>query len=251
MIDPIESKIVSEHSRQESMLRLERVAAALEREFPECVDEGRTKFLMRLARAAEASAMRLAYGLLWHMQIDREDANLKLASDARRTLASALGEADRYLGIDAAKMTDARFTGAACPPPITGQDQMTDLLKLAERVEQASGGDLVLDAQIYKSLNKNANSAAQIAGCCFVPKYSASIDAAMTLLEPDWDADVTIVCHEGGPSAYLARGYEDSFTAIRKHKIEARAATPALALTAAALKALAHQGLEGEGSDGQ
>lgn len=58
-------------------------------------------------------AARLAYGLLWHMQIDTRDPNLKLASAARNALLSAMTKDDQYLGIDAAKMTDARFTGAA------------------------------------------------------------------------------------------------------------------------------------------
>jgi hypothetical protein len=55
----------------------------------------------------------LAYGLLWHMAIDRNDDNLRLASDARHALLLGLSEADRLRAIDAAKMTDARFTGAA------------------------------------------------------------------------------------------------------------------------------------------
>ncbi len=58
-------------------------------------------------------ALRLAYGLLWHMQIDTTDDNLKLASDARQALLSVMSKDDQLLGIDAAKMTDGRFTGAA------------------------------------------------------------------------------------------------------------------------------------------
>ncbi len=58
-------------------------------------------------------SIRLAYGLLWHMQIDREDDNLRLASDARQTLLSIMSKHDQLRGIDLAKATDARFTGAA------------------------------------------------------------------------------------------------------------------------------------------
>lgn len=64
-----------------------------------------------LAEAGEA--LELAYGLLWHMKIDNKDINLKLASDARKALLAAIGKEGQLRGIDAAKMTDARFTGAA------------------------------------------------------------------------------------------------------------------------------------------
>jgi hypothetical protein len=58
-------------------------------------------------------AVNLAYGLLWHMQIDREDDNLRLASDARKALLSVMSKDDQLRGIDAAKATEGRFTGAA------------------------------------------------------------------------------------------------------------------------------------------
>jgi hypothetical protein len=58
-------------------------------------------------------AASLAYGLLWHMQIDREDDNLRLASDARKALLSVMSKDDQLRGIDAAKATEGRFTGAA------------------------------------------------------------------------------------------------------------------------------------------
>jgi hypothetical protein len=58
-------------------------------------------------------ALRLAYGLLWHMRIDRRDDNLRLASDARRALLAVLSKDEQADGIARAKATDARFTGAA------------------------------------------------------------------------------------------------------------------------------------------
>jgi Lar family restriction alleviation protein len=64
-------------------------------------------------RIAELAAVQLAYGLLWHMSIDNRDPNLKLASDARKALLSTLSKDGQLRGIDAAKMTDGRFTGAA------------------------------------------------------------------------------------------------------------------------------------------
>jgi hypothetical protein len=58
-------------------------------------------------------AARLAYGLLWHVALDHNIPDHRLVRDARHALREALTDEDRYLGIDAAKMTDARFTGAA------------------------------------------------------------------------------------------------------------------------------------------
>ena len=60
----------------------------------------------------EREAINLAYGLLWHMHIDREDDNLRLASDARQALLSVMTSDDKADGITRAKATDARFTGA-------------------------------------------------------------------------------------------------------------------------------------------
>lgn len=75
--------------------------------------------LVELLEAAEKkaatlpSSVALAYGLLWHMTIDHEDDNLRLASDARKALLSLLSKDEQAEGITWAKLTDARFTGAA------------------------------------------------------------------------------------------------------------------------------------------
>ncbi len=61
----------------------------------------------------QQKAINLAYGLLWHMEIDRNGDNLWLASEARKALLAVMSKDDQLRGIDAAKMTDARFTGAA------------------------------------------------------------------------------------------------------------------------------------------
>jgi hypothetical protein len=78
---------------------------------------GRRKNMTTPTTAAGISgitdAVTLAYGLLWHMQIDREDDNLRLASDARKALLGVMSKDDQLRGIDAAKATDGRFTGAA------------------------------------------------------------------------------------------------------------------------------------------
>ena len=85
------------------------------------VDELAIEFARHRTRALEASqagedlrsAINLAYGLLWHMQIDKRDENLKLASDARAALLSVMTKDNQADGITRAKMTDAKFTGAA------------------------------------------------------------------------------------------------------------------------------------------
>ena len=46
-----------------------------------------------------AEAIRLAYGLLWHMRIDTRDDNLKLASDARKALLAVISKDDQLRGL--------------------------------------------------------------------------------------------------------------------------------------------------------
>jgi hypothetical protein len=64
-------------------------------------------------RAEPMAAVRTAYGLLWHMRIDTRDPNLKLASDARKSLLWILDKGDQADGIARAKAMDGCFTGAA------------------------------------------------------------------------------------------------------------------------------------------
>lgn len=59
------------------------------------------------------AAINLAFGLLWHMEIDTRNDNLRLASDARKALWAVMSKDDQADGITRAKMTDGRFTGAA------------------------------------------------------------------------------------------------------------------------------------------
>jgi len=49
------------------------------------------------------AAAELAYGLLWHMNIDTFNASDRLASEARRTLIKAIGKEGQGRGIQAAK----------------------------------------------------------------------------------------------------------------------------------------------------
>lgn len=56
-----------------------------------------------LSGLSEMNAAELAFGLLWHMRIDRRDPNLRLASDARVALGNAIGHTRKGRGIQAAR----------------------------------------------------------------------------------------------------------------------------------------------------
>lgn len=101
---------------------------------------------------------------------------------------------------------------------------MVDLIELAERCEKAEGPDRELDLCIMRYA-ENIGGAAENA-----KHYTASIDAALTLV-PE------------GLQFYLSRGdYATAATVGREQEWHATAATPALALCAAALRARAAQG---------
>jgi hypothetical protein len=112
---------------------------------------------------------------------------------------------------------------------------MTDLLKLAERCEQASGPDLDLSHDIARALVGHS-------GYKYQP-YTASLDAAMTLVPEGWQGDrlswwagceascVLIETHLVGDEWVREAGWLG--------RVEGEAATPALALCAAALRARA------------
>lgn len=104
---------------------------------------------------------------------------------------------------------------------------MNRLLELAERVEKASGPDREVDCRIFAHLSGlNFETAANVVSDFSQwqsPAYTSSLDAAMSLVpeEHDWDLN------------WRASG----FVAARVGVHVVRAATPALALTAAALRA--------------
>ena len=112
-----------------------------------------------------------------------------------------------------------------------------ELLNLALRVEALSGPERHVDADIAEALGWHQYSGdnwigplGQIA----VPSYTVSLDAAMTLVP------------EGCGWSLAQATYEKSYGCIesgddRTPDLEARAATPALALCAAALRALAKE----------
>lgn len=104
---------------------------------------------------------------------------------------------------------------------------------LITRLESADGPDRELDADIHESIGNIVDR-----GCPITwhyedetPRYTASIDAALTLVPEGWHMSVntTVGALLQGSAAVRDRDGGPSFASA--------AATPALALAAAALKA--------------
>lgn len=125
------------------------------------------------------------------------------------------------------------------------------LLRLAERIGDA-GVDRESDALIWLHLPEQAGlrwkhngdlfaHARQIEGCAFIPTYTASLDAAMTLVPERWDhMEVYRPDHQTlGWTVYLKPNAN-----IGGGPWEAFAASFPLALTCAAIRA--HAALAGE-----
>ena len=148
------------------------------------------------------------------------------------------------------------------------------LLQLAERCEKATGPDRELDGEIHAALNPDKQTVIghepgrfprkaifgpisrimeEIGGkdgadYIGAPPYTASLDAAMTLMPENYDFGVGRITGDGSflpceadvsPSA---QPYDVSMEGM------AEAATPALALTAACLRARAALARSGEAS---
>ena len=145
------------------------------------------------------------------------------------------------------------------------------LLLLAERCERAIGADRELDAEIWlacvpgttrselrythKASGKECviDETRENGRLIVVPEYSVSLDAAMTLVPEGWNwfagsAKGARAYVENGQSAFIGIGTRPNPDRLW---FEVTAATPALALTAAALRARASLAREpGEGSNG-
>lgn len=123
---------------------------------------------------------------------------------------------------------------------------MNDLI---ERIEAASGGSAELDAAIFW---RDADKDVGLAMISGIPPYSTSIDAAMTLVPEGWMFGIERAgSYDGSPKDEAwcwpyesnfdpdwqngQQGYRDAPDGARGF-----AATPALALCAAALKARAY-----------
>jgi hypothetical protein len=119
-----------------------------------------------------------------------------------------------------------------------------ELLALADKVEKATGPDRELDEEVAAAVVgatrevQSDGRAAYHRGSCWVSvgvvkPYSASLDAAASLV-PDgmsWRME----CWQGDRPEAIARVLSDGLLVV------AATRSPALALTAAALRARAHQ----------
>jgi hypothetical protein len=96
------------------------------------------------------------------------------------------------------------------------------LLELAERCEAATDADIELDLDITKALGLAGRSALTLT------RFTASIDAALTLVPEGWDRQVAYWARTGLARAWLVRDGKTT---------EGNAKTEALAICAAALRA--------------
>ena len=108
----------------------------------------------------------------------------------------------------------------------------TALLALAERCKQAAGPDRELDAEIDDFMLKHGPETDRIRNPRYVLPYTASLDAALTLVQEgcEW--------LRKSPQTMTVYRVPDDLKEWARH-IDARGATDALALCAAALRARA------------
>jgi hypothetical protein len=130
---------------------------------------------------------------------------------------------------------------------------VSDLLELAARCEAADGEDRLLDAEIYVALDAERENldALAINGAVgtWVPKCTASLDAAMTLVPEENDSWSLMKWPQDGKPTFRAtvswtvksshKNASGPYVMHKPHVRRAEAATPALALCAAALRARA------------
>lgn len=113
---------------------------------------------------------------------------------------------------------------------------MTPLLLLAEKVEGLEGPDREVDCEILAAVARTDNGPVFAA-----PAYTASLDAAMSLVPEGWG---WLVCQPSEKA--IASGLLKERTPVMgevqygcDHRYAVAAATPALALVAASLRARA------------
>lgn len=102
---------------------------------------------------------------------------------------------------------------------------MSALIKLAERVEAATGSSFLLEQEIADAVGHNPRAR--------LPNYTASLDAAVTLVPEGLCVRLFIHPDEAHADIYRAHSSRGLIAEAEQ------AATPALALTAAALRARA------------
>ena len=115
---------------------------------------------------------------------------------------------------------------------MTQQNRET-LLALADRAEKATGPDRPISWDIWEELGKPAIDQGSRDGSA--PAYTASIDAAMTLVPEGWEP---IIDCRRTVEVQLETIAVDPET-LDPRKVYVTGVTPALALCAAALRALA------------
>lgn len=136
---------------------------------------------------------------------------------------------------------------------------MSDLVALAERVEAATGADRELDAEIWLAVTPGATRSKTIVPdheyngkprcgwtidetrenghLIIVPAYTASLDAAMSLVLEGWrTAMVSEMEHRDAWHWRLGRKHSPQIR-FGEGGVDGVAATPALALLSAALRA--------------
>ncbi len=128
---------------------------------------------------------------------------------------------------------------------------MNNLTELAARVEGAEGPNRDIDAEIAPLTGlRMAEEGHPLGRCCYdqngrgvpLPAFTASLDAALTLVPEGWfilvsDWQASILRKLGPWQAVLTRNRDDMRTVFDGRSDHA--ATPALALCAAALRARA------------
>lgn len=118
---------------------------------------------------------------------------------------------------------------------------MTDLMQLAERCEQAAGPDGTLNEEISRAVGTwQPPDRGDPYGTA--KPYTASLDVAMTLVPEGWDRAVGT--RRGKPYAYTNNGQSHFVGVAAKPNpdlrwFDCKAATEALALCAATLRARA------------
>jgi len=126
-------------------------------------------------------------------------------------------------------------------------DRVALLMDLADRVEKADGADRELDVAIHQFLERPVLWAVDDDGCEYqalvsVPLYTASLDAALSLVPEGWkwscDFTQRPLFQDCGRADLYAPGIGDDRPA---DVTDIYAATPALALCAASLRALAQE----------
>lgn len=126
---------------------------------------------------------------------------------------------------------------------------MSDLI---ERLEKATGPDRRIDATIHEAVERPfvmeffaEYSTEQTRNLSYVPSYTSSIDAALTLFPDGWFGRVEPRFHsDDGCVSWLAYGLKPDWSKWHPHDdeawitlVDARAQKSAIALCIAALKA--------------